>query len=44
VPEFAIGGLVLKDFHAFIVDMSQIPAAPPETYGVIGLDVCNVKM
>jgi len=39
VPEFAIGGLVLKDFHAFIVDMSQIPAAPPETYGVIGLDV-----
>src|SRR5438128_5565282 len=39
VPEFTIGGLLLKDFHAFIVDMAQIPAAPPETYGVIGLDV-----
>ncbi len=39
VPEFVIGGLVLKDFHAFVVDMSQIPAAPPEMAGVIGLDV-----
>jgi hypothetical protein len=39
VPEFAIGTMVLKDFHAYIVDMSQIPAAPPEISGVIGLDV-----
>jgi hypothetical protein len=39
VPEFTIGGLVLKDFHALMVDMAQTPAAPPETYGVIGLDV-----
>ena len=39
LPEFVIGELVLKDFHAYLVDMSQIPAAPSETAGVIGLDV-----
>ena len=39
VPEFVIGGLVIKNFHAYTVDMSLIPAAPPEISGVIGLDL-----
>jgi len=39
VPEFRDRRVGIERLHAFIVDMSQIPAAPPETYGVIGLDV-----
>ncbi len=39
VPELAIGPLVIKNLHAYVVDMVQIPAAPPEMSGVIGLDV-----
>src|SRR5215831_5319379 len=31
--------MVMKDFHAFVVDMTAIPAAPAEVSGVIGLDV-----
>jgi len=39
VPEFTIGALVIKDFHAYTVDMALIPAAPREISGVIGLDL-----
>jgi hypothetical protein len=39
VPELAIGPLVIKNLHAYVVDMAQIPAAPPGTSGVIGLDI-----
>src|SRR5262249_46395123 len=39
VPELTIGGLVIKNLHAYVVDMAQIPAAPAGVSGVIGLDV-----
>jgi hypothetical protein len=39
VPELTVGGLVIKDLHGYVVDMTQIPAAPPGVSGVIGLDV-----
>jgi hypothetical protein len=42
LPEFAIGPIVLKDFHARLVDLSNMPAVSSKIAGVIGLDVLQL--
>jgi len=39
INQLELGGMVIPDFRAFLVDLSQIPAVPQGIAGVIGLDV-----
>jgi hypothetical protein len=39
ISQLQLGEMVIPDFRAFLVDLSQIPAVPPGIAGVIGLDV-----
>jgi len=38
VPELGVGGAVVRDFHAYLVDFSQMQGAPSGVMGVIGMD------
>ena len=42
VPEFAIGPIVMKNFHALLADFSEMPAIPPSIAGVVGLDILQL--
>jgi hypothetical protein len=39
VSELQLGSMVIKDFHSYLLDLSQIPGVPQGIAGVIGLDV-----
>ena len=39
VNQLELGTMVIPDFHAYLMDLSQIPAIPQGTAGVIGLDL-----
>jgi Aspartyl protease len=42
LPEFAIGPITMKDFHALVADLSEMDM-PPNTAGVIGLDILRLR-
>ncbi|HXA00307.1 MAG TPA: hypothetical protein VN025_21285 [Candidatus Dormibacteraeota bacterium] len=39
INQLELGEMIIPDFRAFLVDLSQIPAVPQGIAGVIGLDV-----
>lgn len=43
LPELVIGPIVMKDFHALLADLSDMPAMPPNVAGVIGLDILQLN-
>ena len=38
VPELSVGGVVVRDFHAYLMDPSEMPGVPSGVMGVIGMD------
>ena len=38
VPELGVGSVVVRDFHAYLMDFSEMPGAPSGVMGVIGMD------
>lgn len=38
VPELSVGSAVVRDFHAYVVDFSEMQGAPIGVMGVIGMD------
>lgn len=38
VPELGVGSVIVRDFHAYLMDFSEMPGAPSGVMGVIGMD------
>ena len=38
VPDLSVGSVVVRDFHAYLMDFSELPGAPIGVMGVIGMD------
>jgi hypothetical protein len=42
LPEFAIGPIVMKDFHALLADFGDMPTIPRDVAGIVGLDILQL--
>jgi Aspartyl protease len=42
LSEFAIGPIVMKDFHTLVADFSDMPTIPRDIAGIVGLDILQL--